>query len=246
MKNLKSISILFFAIVLIATSCKKENLNTHQILDFHWHSMVGANEAAYATTYTSNGVNFNLSGWRYYVSNFTLIKSDGSELKIADKVFLIDIVNDDYSLDSVPVGNYKGFKFIVGLDSVTNHKDPTLYPTGNPLAIQDPGIHWSWNSGYIFMMVEGKYDSISPNNATPNKEFFFHVGTDEFSRTIDFSNKSFSVISGEDKTIAIEMDLLKVISNIDLKTENATHSFGALKPLALKIATNWQNAFTVE
>jgi hypothetical protein len=36
---------------------------------------------------------------------------------------------------SVPVGNYKGFKFTVGLDSATNHKDPTLYSASNPLII---------------------------------------------------------------------------------------------------------------
>lgn len=246
MKNLKSISILLFTAILFATSCKKENLNTHQLLNFHWHSMVGTEEAASATTYTSNGVNFNLSSWRYYVSNFILIKSDGTELKIADKVFLVDIANDDYSLDSVPVGNYKGFKFTLGLDSVTNHKDPTLYSSENPLALQTYPIHWSWNSGYIFMMAEGKFDSIAPNNVTPNKDFFFHVGTDELKRTIDFSNEAFSVVSGADKTIGIEMDFLKVISNVDLKTENATHSFGPLYPLALKIATNWQSAFSIE
>lgn len=241
-------SILIIAIALFATSCKKDETspkNTKQVLDFHWHSMVGSAEAALATTYTSNGVKFNLSSWRYYVSNFILIKADGSELKIADKVFLINMLEHDYSLDSVPVGNYKGFKFTLGLDSITNHKDPTLYSSENPLAIQTLGIHWSWNSGYIFFMAEGQYDSTA-TTLSPNKEFFFHVGTDELKRTIDFSNSPFSVVSGADKTIGIEMDFLKAIENLDLETENATHSFGALKPTAVKIANNWQAAFSLE
>ena len=245
MKNLKSISILFLAITLFTTSCKKENLNTHQLLDFHWHSMVGSKEAALDTTYTSNGINFNFSSWRYYVSNFTLIKSDGSEYKIADKVFLINMLNDEYSLDSVPVGNYKGFKFTLGLDSTTNHQDPTLYTAENPLALQSYPIHWSWNSGYIFFMAEGQYDSTATTQ-TPNKDYFFHVGTDDLKRTVDFSDSPFSVVSGADKTIFIEMDFLKAIENVDLATENATHSFGALKPLAIKIANNWQAAFSIE
>ena len=251
MKKIKSLSILLFAIILFTTSCKKEESavkNTKQVLDFHWHSKVGSNDASYGVQFTTNnGIKFKISDWRYYVSNFTLIKDDGTEYPITDKVFLIDIANEDYSLDSVPVGNYRGFKFTVGLDSATNHKDPTLNPASRPLALQSPSIHWSWNSGYIFMKIEGKYDSTVAQigGASINQPFFFHVGTDKLKQVIDYSDEPFTVESGEDKMLHIEMDFLKILNSVDLKTENATHT-GDNLPLATKISNNWKTAFTLE
>jgi hypothetical protein len=250
MKKIKSLSILLILIILFTTSCKKEDeiKNAKQVLDFHWHSMIGEDEASYGTPFTTtDGIKFKISDWRYYVSNFVLIKEDGTELPISDKVFLINIDNDEYSLDSVPVGDYKGFKFTLGLDSATNHKDPTIYPVSNPLALQTPAIHWSWNAGYIFMLIEGKYDSTVAQlgGASIDQPFFFHVGTDNLKKTMDFSNKPFTVESGEDKMLHIEMDFLKILSGVDLKTENGTHTFDDL-PLATKILNNWQGAFTLE
>lgn len=249
MKNLISILILTFAI--FATSCKKEDnspKNTKQVLDFHWHSMVGTTDASYGVQFTSSdGIKFKISDWRYYVSNFVLIKEDGTEYPIADKLFLINIANSDYSLDSVPVGNYKGFKFTVGLDSVTNHQDPTTYGASNPLSLQSPSIHWSWNSGYIFMKIEGKYDSTiaQTGGSAINQSFFFHVGLDKLKKVVDYSNHPFSVVSGENKKLHIEMDFLKILNGIDLKTENGTHTMDNM-PLATKVSNNWPSAFTLE
>ncbi len=249
---MKKITILFIiAMTLIVISCKKEtqtSKSAKQILDFHWHSKVGTTDAAYGVQYTTaDGVKFKLSDWRYYVSNFVLIREDGTEFPIADKVFLINLSNTNYSLDSVPVGNYKGLKFLVGLDTATNHKDPTLYTANNPLALQSPSIHWSWNSGYIFMKIEGKFDSTSAQlgGTSINQPFFFHVGMDNMKQVIDFSEDAFSIVSGEDKELNLSMDFLKILNSVQLKTENATHT-GDNLPLATKISNNWKTAFTLE
>ena len=202
----------------------------------------------FRSQYTStDGIKFKLSDWRYYVSNFVLIKEDGTEYPIADKVLLINIANADYSLDSVPVGNYKGFKFTVGLDSLTNHKDPTLYSASNPLSLQSPSIHWSWNSGYIFMKIEGKYDSTVAQlgGTSINQSFFFHVGTDKLKQVIDYTDQPFSVVSGADKELHIEMDFLKILNSVNLRTENATHTMDNM-PLATKVSNNWKTSFTLE
>ncbi len=246
----KITSILIIAIALFATSCSKDETtpkSAKQVLNFHWHSMVGSADASYGVQYTStDGIKFKLSDWRYYVSNFVLIKEDGTEYPIADKVLLINIANADYSLDSVPVGNYKGFKFTVGLDSLTNHKDPTLYSASNPLSLQSPSIHWSWNSGYIFMKIEGKYDSTVAQlgGTSINQSFFFHVGTDKLKQVIDYTDQPFSVVSGADKELHIEMDFLKILNSVNLRTENATHTMDNM-PLATKVSNNWKTAFSL-
>lgn len=236
----------FISMVSLSACKKEESGNLTQKLTLHIHNNVGSNEAEYGTTYTDlNGRKFNISDWRYYVSNIVLINSDGSERPINDTVFLVSPEQGNYVLGQVPVGNYQGFRFLIGVDSTTNHSDPATYPAGNPLAIQDNPIHWSWNSGYIFMKLEGQFDSTANATDAPNKDFFYHIGLDENRRTIDFTNQAFTVTKGYDKMVTVECDLRKVWTNVNMLTENSSHSMmdGGL---ATKIADNWSTAFTVE
>jgi hypothetical protein len=200
----------------------------------------------YTGTFTDNtGRKFKLSDCRYYISNIVLIKNDGTELPITGKVILANANNNDYEIGTVPVGSYKGFRFMMGLDSATNHSDPTTYPSTNPLSLQTQPIHWSWNSGYIFMMVEGLVDTSLAANGTPNFDFFYHVGLDNMKRTIDLSTSAFTVSGNGENEIGLLFDLRKVLNNVDMRTENETHSMDNM-PLATKIANNWQSAFSLE
>lgn len=240
------LSLLSFTFV----SCKKDDDDhqhtIEQNLTLHIHNTAGTSEISYNTEYTNlAGRKLTFTDFRYYISNIVLIKSDGTELPISGKVFLVSPLTKNYSLGKVPVGSYKGFRFIFGLDSLTNHADPGTYPADHPLAYQSNSIHWSWNSGYIFMKMEGKVDTTLAANGIPDKEYYYHIGTDMLRRTIDFSNKPFSVTSGSDKEILITCNALKILENVDMRTENASHTMGTM-PLATKIANNWLNAFSVE
>lgn len=234
----------------IFTGCKKDDdeaspANTQQKLTMHIHTNVGSSTAVYGTQYQdATGRKFKISDLRYYLSNIILIKSDGSEYPLTNKVLLVNPATEDYELANVPIGSYKGFKFIIGLDSATNHSDPTTYAATSPLAIQTPAIHWSWNSGYIFMKIEGQVDTTLANTGTPNYDMFYHIGLDSYKRTIDFSNEAFTVTSGSDQEIAVKFDLLSALNNVDMRTENATHTMDNMM-LATKVANNWVSAFVI-
>ena len=255
---MKKINFTYAAIALIAlsvtfSSCKDDKddeptpaapISTSQKLSFHLHTNVGNVEAEYGVEYQqASGRKFNLADFRYYISNIVLIKNDGSEYSLTGKVLLVSPTVDEYDLQSVPVGSYQGFKFMLGLDSATNHTDPTTYAATNPLAIQTPGIHWSWNSGYIFMKVEGQCDTTLAATGTPDYDYFYHIGLDGFKRTIDFTTAAFNVASGSDKELVLNFNLLQALSNVDMRIENETHTMNNV-PLATKIADNWQSAFT--
>ena len=253
-KKISTLFALLMATSVFLISCKKDKEDaaettpesTEQNLTFHLHTQVGNQLANYSTTYTqASGRKFILSDFRYYLSNIVLIKEDGSELPLSGKVILAKPSVQDYSLGAVPVGNYKGFRFIVGLDSVTNHKDPTTYAAGNPLAIQTPTMHWSWSSGYLFFKVEGMCDTTAAANGAANYPFFFHIGMDGYKRNINYNSNAFSVLSGQDKEIALVFDLQKVLLNVNLRTENATHTKDNMM-LASKIANNFATAMSVE
>lgn len=253
MKNKFNIALTIISLAtfgLLISSCKKSDddnpANTSQKLSFHIHTLVGNTSANYTSTFTdATGRKFTISDLRYYLSNIVLIKNDGSEYPLSGKVLLVNPATTGYELGDVPVGDYKGFRFILGLDSATNHSDPTTYPAGNPLAIQTPAIHWSWSSGYIFYLFEGKVDTTLAASGTPDYDFFYHVGMDGFKRTIDFSTEAFSIVSGSDKEIGLEFDMRDVLNNVDMRTENRTHTMDNM-PLATKIADNWPGAIIIE
>lgn len=241
---------IMLSIAIAFTGCEKDEEptpgDTMQKLSFHLHTNVGNQEADYTTTFAdATGRKFILSDFRYYLSNIVLIKSDGSEYPLTDVVLLVNPADQDYELMDVPTGDYKGLTFLFGLDSATNHTDPAIYPAGNPLAIQTPGIHWDWNSGYIFLKIEGTCDTSLAANGNPDYPFFYHIGMDGLKREVDKSSHSFSVMAGSDKELVLEMDVLDVLANVDMRTENETHTFNNM-PLATKIADNFPSALIME
>lgn len=248
MKKLKVVSI-FAAIALGLASCKKDETSTktEQILNFHIHSMAGSAEINAVDTFTTSiGRNMTFSDFRFYISNIVLIKEDGTEYPISNKVLLAGIEKEEHSLGEVPVGKYKGFKFMLGLDSATNHSDPSVYPSANPLAMQTPTMHWDWNSGYLFFKVDGRVDTSAVGNLSPNCDFFYHIGKDMLARQITFTESPFEVSGDGEKYIHMNLDFFKVIQNVDVRTEIFTHSMGSNLPLAIKMADNYQLAFSIE
>ena len=237
-----AVSTLFF------TACKKDKYSkpAESELSFHLHTLVGNTAANYTDIFTDNtGRKFNIADCRYYISNIVLIKDDGTEFPLTDKALLASPSQKEYSLGNVPVGKYKGFRFLMGLDSVTNHDDPAGYAASNPLSYQNPTIHWGWNNGYIFMEFVGKFDSTVAATGNPVADYFYHIGFDDLKRTIDFSNSPFEITTDAGLEIGILFDLKKVLNNVDLRTEFGTHTMDNM-PLAVKIANNWQGAYSIE
>lgn len=253
----KYIKFVFACIVVsLLIACKKDEDTpdpqvTSQSLSLRLTPMVGDDTLKFNTSFTTeNNVRYTLSSFRYYMSNIRLVKSDGSEYPISGKVFLVNPNTSDYSLGNVPVGDYKGIRFSVGLDDVTNHLDPTTYPISHPLAIQSPAIHWSWNSGYIFLMIEGSCDTTAANDdvltyGQYSHGMFFHIGMDDLLRNVDVDNTTFTVSSNTSKVLNVHSDINQLFTGVDMKTENESHTMGSM-PLATKVANNISAMFTIE
>lgn len=247
-KNIIIITFILFTSAVVITGCKKDKDNgpAERSISFHLHTVVGNTVANYTSVFTdATGRSFTLSDCRYYISNIVFIKDDGTELPMTGKVLLANPATMKYEIGNVPAGKYKGFRFIVGLDSVTNHSDPATYPSSSPLSYQNPSMHWGWNSGYIFMILEGKVDSTAAANGTPDYDFFYHIGLDQLKRTIDFSTTAFEVKSYEDMELGIVFDIRKVLNGVNIPQEYFTHTMDNM-PVAVKIANNWPIAFEAE
>jgi hypothetical protein len=111
---------------------------------------------------------YSLSMCKYYVSNISFIKTDGTAVNIEESYHLVNEAKpSSHQLDItiLPAANYKALKFMVGVDSLHN-------VSGAQAGELDPinAMFWDWNTGYIMAKIEGN------SKGAPNGEIAFHIG----------------------------------------------------------------------
>jgi len=167
--------VLLLTSVALLGSCKKTPDGPPAVgtVSFAIENMAGTKAVALdGTAYTTaGGETFTVSTLRYYISNIKLLKNDGSSYAAPSSYFLIDVAKPssaNFTLGNVPVGDYTGASFVIGVDSTATKADPlqltdALNPANN--------MYWVWSTGHIFMKLEGTVTS-----TTPNKALTCHVG----------------------------------------------------------------------
>ncbi len=95
----------------------------------------------------------------YLLSGFALEGDDGTWIELPEQQAWIDLARrrTTLRLDEVPAGRYRALRFHVGPDAAANAGDPAKLPAEHPLNPNLNGLHWSWQGGYIFLAVEGRY-----------------------------------------------------------------------------------------
>ncbi|MCS6933572.1 MAG: hypothetical protein NZM35_00295 [Chitinophagales bacterium] len=180
MKNTKSIFAVFMALSALfsVSSCKKDKLKGKGTVKLTFDSRAGNANFAYGTEYTNAaGEKLTFTKLQYYVSNFVLIKEDGSEYVVPQELTyrLIDegvAGSEVITLPDIPAGEYTKVKFIVGVDSLRSTMDVSKRTGDLDPAGKAADMYWSWNSGYIFFKIEGT----SPASTRTGNVFMYHIG----------------------------------------------------------------------
>ncbi|MBC6988622.1 MbnP family protein [Hymenobacter sp. BT491] len=215
-------------------------------LDLEMEHIVGtqALELNRAMPYTTAaGDQFKVTTFNYYISNIKLKKADGTEYVQPDSYYLVkeSIANSKrLALDKIPVGDYTGITFTIGVDSARN-------VAGAQMGALDPSnnMFWDWNSGYIFLKMEGTSDQ------APSKSLIFHVGGFKKPynaiRTVSpsLNGKTVLVRTDHSPEMHFHVDLLKLFTGIRFADASSnSHSAG---PSAVRIADNYAaGMFTVD
>ena len=112
---------------------------------------------------------FTISKFKYYISNVSFENTNGTTTASSIS-FLID-QEDSLSLStnsiSIPSGIYSSLEFILGVDSLHN-----VSGAQNGALDVVNAMFWTWNSGYIFMKLEGN----SSFSNSPGHFFEYHIG----------------------------------------------------------------------
>ena len=211
-----------FSVVLL-TSCKKDdtslfNPDVKADLSVEFDNIAGSSDLQLNTgAYTNaSGETFTVTKLKYYVSNFTLTKTDGTVYTVPQdsSYFLLDESDgtEHAPVLHVPEGEYKTVSFVVGVDSL-RRKASVDMRTGVLDTATNNDMYWDENSGYIFFNMEGT----SPVAATAGNVFQYHIGgysspiNNIKKITLDLTARGVpQVKEGKETNIHLMVDVLKV------------------------------------
>jgi hypothetical protein len=260
MKNIfKVIAIAIMALSL--SNCKKDTVKapepepeatapaTTGALRILFEGMVGDSGLVLSTeTYTNQAGNtFNVTMYKYYISNIKITKMDNSVWSEANSYHLIDHSDANsmlITIPNVPFGNYKAIEFMIGVDSAKNQSAGT--------GALDPanGMCWGWNQGYIMAKMEGT----SPQSTAAGQKVEFHIGGWNASISPNvlkvvspsFNGDTAKVTSSFSPEIHMSNNVIEWFQSptvIDFSTLNSVTMPGAN---AKTISDNYADMFTIE
>jgi hypothetical protein len=190
-------------------------------------------------SYTNGAGNkYSIDLLKYYVTNFTLLKADGTEKNFRnyDLIDASEPTSLSFTLDSVLNGSYTSVSFYLGIDSARNH-------TGAQNDDLDPvhGMIWSWSTGYIFFKHEGSFK----DSAGTTRPLAFHYATDRalVKVTVPINNLS---ISGDNRKLFLRLNLDKLYNSahtIDFNVDNNRMSGATDNFWVSTMSQNFQEAF---
>lgn len=258
---------IFFLISIISAlytfqSCTKNSTNsgTTGSIKIELDHLVNGSAMQYNKDYVNAaGETMQFTLFKYYLSNFSLVNTDGTiyTLPKDECYFLIEEpasgANPIITLTNIPQGEYKEVRFIIGVDSLKN-----CASSSERTGALDPatsGMYWAWNSGYIFLKVEGTSPVLVNNPNTTGSSFAYHIGlfggyssaTVNNIKSIALSKsgevaKVSSVITPQIHIAADIMEIFKNPNTFSLASKPTIH----VDPASKTIADNYADMFSLD
>lgn len=248
------------ACLLITTSLFAQKTGT---VTLHFDNVVGNEELVLKNKQYTNatGEQFNVDFLQYYVSNIRLQRKDGSEYVVPqdDSYFLIrEQLPETHKavLNNVPKGEYVGVSFVIGVDSLRSASEVSKRKGCLDVGGDGKDMYWAWNSGYIFVKMEGTSPQIPLTGNRKEPVFLYHIGlfggmgdkktlNNLKTAQLPFGKEKAKVKTGKNTILGIKTDVSKLFNgptNVSLAT-NPTVMAG---PFSAKIADNYASMFTFE
>lgn len=261
MKNFnKTILAITVTLTTFLISCDKAETidpNVKNNLSIEFDNVVGNKDLKLdAEQYTNaNGESFNITTFNYYISNISFKNDKGETITIPkeESYFLVkedDKASQSITLKNIPSGNYTSVSFIIGVDSVKN-----TAPVAERTGVLDlaNAMYWSWNSGYIFLKMEGTSEA-APADANGKKGYKCHIGGygGKDSKTINNIKTitmplatAATVRSNIAPTIHLLADAMKVV-NGSTNVRFSANAVTMFNPFSVNIANNYANMISVD
>lgn len=193
-------------------------LNAQGNISLHLSQRLGDAPFALNAPVSAGTYDYKITRMEYYISDIRITHDGGQETPMTDLYLLVHPAEDSvYFLGAHPgITSVEGITFSVGVDEDRNHADPALYPSGHPLAPQNPSMHWGWSSGYRFAALEGKAGANFAN------DFEIHALGDANYKQQSIATTAETDDAGE-KTIYLVADYTQLFVNVDVSAGLIVH-----------------------
>ncbi|PIY07836.1 MAG: hypothetical protein COZ18_15435 [Flexibacter sp. CG_4_10_14_3_um_filter_32_15] len=236
---------LFFLILILFSSCKeteskKEDETEKVTLELQF--FVKDKPLKLLQEYQNNlNQNYLLESFKFYLSNFEFESNSTNEtFKVEDSYYLFSADREVTIFEKeilIKKGEYSKLNFSIGVDSIKN----TSLDNSGDLDISN-SMAWDWNTGYKFVVMEGKYfnDTSNPNTSIP---LVFHIGLNPSYQKVSLSFENINdkgIFSTDNKKIVLRVDLNDFFSSpnqIDFDEMNNIMGKSAI------LTENYQNDF---
>lgn len=211
----------------------------YPILSLDVNLNVGNQPLQYDQVYQINGVATRFSTVQLYLDEFRV--GMNNEMDMLDANLLIKPSQTTYELGQITAGHKHMLMFALGVDSSQNFLDPATYDASHPLAPKAPSMHWSWNSGYIFLRIDGEVDT--NGDGTPDEILELHLGTMNMYTPVML--EAHADADMVDTRINLDIDIAQLFDGIDHQNERVTHTMDNM-PLAMSLRNNFMKLFSVQ
>ncbi|MBK22079.1 MAG: hypothetical protein CMP63_07215 [Flavobacteriales bacterium] len=197
-------------------SCKKDKETSKTVkVNLSFIHKVGLEVLEFDTLKYTNAVghNYEVRTLKYFISNITFSRSDGSKEIYKKPVYINakDSSTLSYSNIEIPSGTYESIGITFGIDSEMNVSDTLT-------TVEEVSMAWpdgNMGGGYHYLKLEGTYDSLGVDSI--NKNYNIHTGgimghPHDFNVT--FQNSAFTV-NEKGLSFKIIMDVNEWFTNPD-------------------------------
>ncbi len=170
------------------------------------------------------GMMIRITDVKGFTSDFTLVAGDDSE--VISEVKFLELGDAHSDADEAAEGynwtidtelqNIDQVNFNIGIPNDLNETLPADYNSSSDLSRASE--YWTNWGSYIYFKIEGNADFDGNGLFESGENIVLHLGTESAYRNV-LLNKSIN-----DNTIAIELDIEKVLSNYDLEAMPTIHT----------------------
>jgi len=170
-----------------------------------------------------------------------------------DSYFLIkenDATTHEPELQNIPAGDYTQITLTIGIDSARCAADVSQRTGVLDLSGEGQGMYWAWNSGYIFLKLEGT----SPQSTATGNVLQYHIGgfggydtpTVNNIKTVTLALPTAAVVRADRKPhLHILADALKVV-NGSTNIKFADHPTEHFSTYSVNYANNYASMLSVD
>jgi hypothetical protein len=199
----------------VLTNCKdkEDDLSGTGSVTLEFDNRAGDAALVFGTDYkNAAGETLKFSTFNYFVSNFVFVKSDGTTYTVPkDSCYFLckhsDADSREITISGIPAGDYEEVRFMIGVDSLKSISDIAQRTGVLDPAAGAAGMYWAWNSGYIFVKVEGTSPQAPLNAMTGANTIEYHTGLFGGKSTPTLNNLKTVAIHSHDEAAKVRRDI---------------------------------------